>query len=135
MNIEESYYNQIAILKFSGKLDTITYPVAEEYFGRALDKGYVNILVDFEKLDYLSSAGLRVLLGTAKRLQGKGGISICRMNDDVKEVLEMTGLANLVFKVYKDEKQAYLDFGVEWPEETEKGKEIDEASSDNNMTR
>lgn len=110
MNVEITEKDQIAILKFSGKLDTNTSPEADTYFKKTLENGHVKILVDFENLDYMSSAGLRVLLGTAKQLQGKGAVGICSMNNEVKEVLEMTGLADLVFKVFKNEEEALKDF-------------------------
>ena len=102
--------DQLVILRFSGKLDTNTSSEADTYFKKVLEEGHVKILVDFEQLDYMSSAGLRVLLSTAKQLQGKGGVGISSMNDDVREVLEMTGLADLVFKVFKNEEEALIGF-------------------------
>lgn len=97
----------IVILKLSGKLDTNTSPEAETVFNQVLAVGHHKILVNFQDLDYMSSAGLRVLLGTAKQLQGKGAVALCNMNDEVHEVLEMTGLADLIFKVFKSEEEGF----------------------------
>lgn len=106
MKIEVTEKDQIVILRFTGKLDTNTSLEAGTYFKKVLEDGHVNILVDFEQLDYISSAGLRVLLSTAKQIQGKGAVGICSMNDEVREVLEMTGLADLIFKIFKNEEEA-----------------------------
>jgi anti-sigma B factor antagonist len=105
MEIEQREHEGKLILKLSGKLDTNTSPEAETVFNKVLADGYHKILVNFQNLDYMSSAGLRVLLGTAKQLQGKGTVALCNMNDDVREVLEMTGLADLIFKIYPSEKE------------------------------
>lgn len=110
MEIKVNEKDQMVILRFSGKLDTNTSPEADVFFKKVLEEGHVKVLVDFEHLDYMSSAGLRVLLSAAKQLQGKGAVGICSMNDDVREVLEMTGLADLVFKVFHNEEEALRGF-------------------------
>ena len=110
MQIEIIEKDQLVILRFHGKLDTNTSSEADTYFKKVLGEGHVKILVDFEHLDYMSSAGLRILLATAKQLQGKGGVGMFSMNDEVREVLEMTGLADLIFKVFKNEEEALIGF-------------------------
>lgn len=105
MQIEQREHEGKIILKLSGKLDTNTSPEAETVFNRVLADGHHRILVNFQDLDYISSSGLRVLLGTAKKLQGKGSVALCNMNNEVREVLEMTGLADLIFKVFPSEEE------------------------------
>lgn len=106
IQIETKEKDKVAIVKVSGNLDTNTSPEADKYLKEVLKAGHVKILVNFEGLEYMSSAGLRVLLGTAKEVQGKkGAVGICSMNDEVHSVLEMTGLAGLVFKVFQDEEE------------------------------
>ncbi|MEO1260359.1 MAG: STAS domain-containing protein [Bacteroidota bacterium] len=106
MKIKTTDKEGVKIMHFSGNLDTQTSSEAEQLFREILQIGATRILVDFEELDYISSAGLRVLLTTSKRLHGKGQLGICNANEQVKEVFEMTGLANLVFKLYDTEGQA-----------------------------
>src|SRR5210317_1329921 len=110
MQIEKREHEGKIILILTGKLDTNTSPEAETVFNQVLAEGHHKILVNFQDLDYMSSAGLRVLLGTAKQLQGKGAVALCNMNDDVREVLEMTGLADLIFKVFKSEEDGLIGF-------------------------
>jgi anti-sigma B factor antagonist len=106
MEIKTKEKDQLVIVKFAGNLDTNTAPKADKHLKEILKEGHVKILVDFEDLDYMSSAGLRVLLSAAKEVQGKkGGVGICSMNDEVRQVLEMTGLAGLVFKVFQNEEE------------------------------
>ena len=108
MQIEQREQEGKVILKLSGKLDTNTSPEAETVFNKVLEAGHNKILVNFQDLDYMSSAGLRVLLGTAKQLQGRGAVALCNMNDEVREVLEMTGLADLIFKVFQSEEEGLI---------------------------
>lgn len=96
----------IIMVKLNGTLDTNTSLKAEKVFKEVLAQGHNMILVNFELLDFISSAGLRVLLSTAKSLQGKGSVTLCNMNVEVREVLEMTGLVDLVFKVFHTEEEA-----------------------------
>ena len=61
------------VLQFDGRLDTKTSPDAQTALDGLIGEGVQKILVDFEELDYVSSAGLRVLLSTAKQLSRSGG--------------------------------------------------------------
>jgi len=110
MELQTTTKDKIAIVTFSGNLDTNTSPKADVYLKGVLEKGHTHILANFEELEYMSSAGLRVLLSTAKQVQGRGGVGICCMNDEVRQVLEMTGLADLVFKVFNNEEEALKGF-------------------------
>jgi anti-anti-sigma factor len=68
------------------------------------------LLVDFKALDYISSAGLRVLLATAKRLSSEGGsLRICHLNDTVREVFEISGFST-IFSVFDTEAEALEGF-------------------------
>jgi anti-anti-sigma factor len=96
----------VQIVHLRGSLDTQTSPVADGRFREVLDGGATRVLADFRELDYITSAGIRVLLGAAKQLQGRGWFGICNLNENVREILEMTGLAGLVFQVYGSEDEA-----------------------------
>lgn len=77
-----------------GRLDTLSAPELEEF----LEKYYASvseIIFDFEKLDYVSSAGLRVLLRAYKAMDGKGGIVIRNANALVRGVFNVTGFGDV----------------------------------------
>ena len=62
-----------------------------------IDAGTSRILIDFEALEYISSAGLRVLLATAKKLKSAGGdLKICSLNDTVQEVFDISGFSSIL---------------------------------------
>ena len=78
-----------------GRLDTMTAPELETELNKSL--GSVESLnLDFSKLDYISSAGLRVLLAAHKAMSAKGGMKVKNVNDVVQEVLEVTGFADIL---------------------------------------
>jgi anti-sigma B factor antagonist len=92
MEIIEKQEQDITIFKLSGRLDSKTSLGFEEKIISAIDGGSAKITVDFEGLDYISSAGLRVLNKAAKRLrQNKGKIMLCCLKDYVREVFEIAG--------------------------------------------
>lgn len=77
-----------------GRLDTITSPALEGKINGATTDA-TKLILDFAKLDYISSAGLRVLLGAAQDMDGKGDMVVRNLNQSVKEVFELTGFSNL----------------------------------------
>jgi len=92
MQIREEKQNDIHIFELDGRLDSNTSPALEEQISGAIARGTRQMIIDFENLEYLSSAGLRVLLKTTKdlkRLEGK--LVLCSMADYVKEVFEISG--------------------------------------------
>lgn len=78
-----------------GRLDTMTAPELEADLKQSLD-GAESLTFDFSKLDYISSAGLRVLLWAHKTMSGKGGMKVTHVNEIVSEVLEVTGFADIL---------------------------------------
>ena len=80
---------------FEGRLDTNTTPQAEKELADSLDN--VNELVlDFKNLDYISSAGLRLLLMLQKKMNNQGSMTIINANDMVKEIFEVTGFSEIL---------------------------------------
>ena len=78
-----------------GRLDTMTAPELEREL-KASQEGIDSLELDFEKLDYISSAGLRVLLSAHKAMQGKGGMKITHVNEIVREVFDVTGFMDIL---------------------------------------
>ena len=106
MQISVKTTNEVKILAFEGKLDTGTSPDAQQQLTRLIEAGGNRFLVNFEKLDYISSSGLRVLLTTAKQLKGVDGeLRICSPNEVVREVFEISGFTT-IFKVFGSESEA-----------------------------
>ena len=92
MEIIEEKQNGINIFKLNGRLDSNTSQAFEQRLFQAISDGSKNIIVDFKDLDYISSAGLRVILKATKALNREDGrIMLCSMQDYVKEVFEIAG--------------------------------------------
>lgn len=97
MQITVKTSGNVKVLKFEGKLDTQTSAEALAQLTQLMDGGEKKILLNFEKLDYISSAGLRILLVTAKQLKTAGGeLRICCLNDVVREVFEISGFTTIL---------------------------------------
>ena len=78
-----------------GRLDTTTAPQLEAELRSSLD-GVEKLTLDFEKLDYISSAGLRVVLAAQKVMNKQGDMVICHVNADIMEVFEITGFSDIL---------------------------------------
>ena len=92
MEIIEKKENDIFIFKVNGRLDSNTSHELEEKIFEAIQNESYKMIVDFEGLDYISSAGLRVILKASKALKrSEGSIVLCSMQDYVKEVFEIAG--------------------------------------------
>ena len=96
MEIIKEEQNGVSILKLLGRLDSNTSTEFEEKILEIIGRGTKSLVVDFEGLDYISSAGLRVLLKAAKEIRrGEGKIVLCSMNDYIKEVFEIAGFVSI----------------------------------------
>ena len=83
------------VVTITGRLDAITAPEYEKKLNDLI-AGDTSFVVDFEQLDYISSAGLRALLATTKRLKAKGGqISFANVKGAVKEVFDISGFGSI----------------------------------------
>ena len=94
------------IIRCEGRLDAMSSPQLEESLNAIIDDKHNRILIDFSKVDYLSSAGMRLLLSITKRLNTAGGqLSIFAMHDDVMEIIRMAGFDHIL-KIFPDEESA-----------------------------
>jgi anti-sigma B factor antagonist len=92
MEIIEEKQDAISIFKLNGRLDSNTSQGFEKKIFDAISDGSKNMIIDFKDLDYISSAGLRVILKATKALnREEGKIMLCAMQDYVKEVFEIAG--------------------------------------------
>ncbi len=97
MAISITQHQGITIVVNQGRLDTNSSPAAEEAINAAIDAGANQLIVDFSQTDYISSAGLRVLLKTVKTLKPKNGaLVLCSANEQIHEVLEISGFLGMM---------------------------------------
>ena len=82
-------------MALEGRLDTTTAPELEQQIKTGLD-GVETLTMDFAKLDYISSAGLRVLLSAHKLMSKQGGMKVVHVNEMVAEVFEVTGFSDIL---------------------------------------
>ena len=106
MDIATRTRNDVTIVALAGSLDSKTSPQAQQALDGILAGGGRKLLIDFTALDYISSAGLRVLLATAKRLSGAGSaLRLFGMNETVREVFQISGFS-AIFAVRATEADA-----------------------------
>jgi anti-anti-sigma factor len=97
MEVTSRTQQDITIIALAGNLDSNTSPQAQAAIDAVLAAGGKKLVVDFSTLDYISSAGLRVLLGAAKKLQGSGGaLRLFGLNETVREVFEISGFSKIL---------------------------------------
>ena len=94
MEIKKTENGSVMTIALEGRLDTTTAPELQKEISTL---GNVSeLILDFEKLAYISSAGLRVLMVAHKGMSDKDGLKIVNVNDDVKEVFEITGFDSIL---------------------------------------
>ena len=93
MNIEKKSSGTSVTVTVSGRLDTLTAPALEQELKTSLD-GVTQLVLDFKDLEYISSAGLRVLLGAHKAM--KGNLIVKNANQTLMEVFDITGFADIL---------------------------------------
>ena len=95
MTIEKKMNGTELEIALEGRLDTMTAPELEAELGKSLG-GAESLVLDFGKLEYISSAGLRVLLSAHKAMSRKGGMKVAHVNEVVAEVFDVTGFADIL---------------------------------------
>lgn len=95
MNIVENLNGNQLCISLEGRLDTTTAPELEKVLSGSLE-GVTELTFDMGALDYLSSAGLRILLGTQKRMNKQGSMKVVKVNETIMEIFEVTGFADIL---------------------------------------
>ncbi len=95
MTITKTQNGTALTLALEGRLDTMTSPDLEAELNKSLP-GVDSLTLDLSKLDYISSAGLRVLLSAHKLMSARGGLKVTNVNEIVREVFEVTGFADIL---------------------------------------
>ncbi|MBQ6263681.1 MAG: STAS domain-containing protein [Clostridia bacterium] len=95
LNINKTVENGKAVFALEGRLDTVTAPDLEnEVMGSIEDVN--ELTLDFAGLDYISSAGLRVLLAAQKKMKGRGSMTVTNVNGSIMDIFEVTGFSEIL---------------------------------------
>ena len=95
LRIEKTTENNSLTYTLSGRLDTLTAPELELDLNGTLD-GVTELVFDLNDLDYLSSAGLRVLLTAQKRMNTQGAMRVRNVNETIREIFDVTGFSDIL---------------------------------------
>ncbi|MCB1181605.1 MAG: STAS domain-containing protein [Chlamydiia bacterium] len=107
METEVEEKGDIVVFRVKGRLDAASSPQLEKQINSIIDTGHFKVLLNFENVDYLSSAGMRLMLSVSKRLSKlEGKMVACNLNDEVMEVIRMAGF-NQVLELYQNENESY----------------------------
>lgn len=89
--------NDVVVVDLVGNLDTNTAPDAESNINLHLESGVKKIVINLEQTKYVSSAGLRIFLATAKKMTASGGaVKLCAANEVVQEILDISGFSSIL---------------------------------------
>ncbi len=95
--IKEEIKGDVLILHLTGRLDAVSAPGAEHTVFEFINKGHKKLIFDFFAVDYLSSAGMRMLLSVTKKLKTlPGKLVICQLSTNVMDVLKMSGFDHVL---------------------------------------
>ncbi|MCP4116313.1 MAG: STAS domain-containing protein [Desulfobacteraceae bacterium] len=107
MEIKVENRGEGVLVRISGRLDAVTAAELDAAFGEILEGGGHNVIVSMEELEYISSAGLRVILLFAKKLHGgQGQVGFAALSGNVKEIFDISGFYSL-FKIYDTVEEAF----------------------------
>ena len=95
LKINKTVENGKAVLTLEGRLDTVTAPETESAVKEILP-AITELTFDFQKLEYISSAGLRVLLSAQKAMNAQGKMTVTGVNETVMEIFEITGFSDIL---------------------------------------
>ena len=95
LNIKKEENGKQLVIALEGRLDTVTAPMFESELKSSLD-GVEEFIIDMEQLQYISSAGLRVLLSAQKIMNTQGTMVVKNASDDIKEIFDVTGFSDIL---------------------------------------
>jgi len=110
MEITTEKKSNLTLINLKGKLDSVTSPQFEDALMRLIDEESYNFIFNCVELDYISSAGLRVLLIGAKKVKVKNGkIKLANLKKHIREVFEIAGFT-AIFELYESLEEAESSF-------------------------
>lgn len=98
--------DQKIVLRLQGRIDAATAPALEKRLSTLMQEGRFKLLLDFSSVDYLSSAGMRVLLASLKKVKVQQGVfALFSLTEDVQDVMHLAGFDQIV-PIFANEKEA-----------------------------
>lgn len=105
VNVRETD-SETNIVELAGEIDVYTSPKVKDALGELIDRGVYNLVIDLEKVRYIDSTGLGVLIGGLKRVREHGGtVNLVCTNPQIKKIFDITGLVK-IFGIYDSEDAA-----------------------------
>ena len=95
MNIKQKKENKKLTVFVSGRIDTVTAPQLSDYMKTEL-AGVEELILDLQEVEYVSSAGLRVILFAQKMMNSQGSMKVANVNSDIMETFELTGFTDIL---------------------------------------
>ena len=109
MNLSATNFNNGIIVSIEGELDALTGPELQSFFKKQMSENN-NLIADFSKVNYISSAGLRVLLATVKDARRSGGdLRLACVQENVNKVLKISGFVSIL-KILPDTESAIKSY-------------------------
>lgn len=106
LHIELEEIDRKIVLRLDGRLDAATSPVLERKIDALVGENHTCLLLDFLRVEYLSSAGMRLLLAVAKKLKvKKGGLVLFSVGEEVMDILKLAGFEKIL-QIYESEQDA-----------------------------
>lgn len=112
MQLQTTLHDSITVVSLQGSLDTLTAGDVTAALNELIQAGQVKLVLDFQQVDYVSSAGLRVLLGAVKETRrAKGDLRLAGLARAILDILEMAGFTSIVkyYTTVPDALQSYKD--------------------------
>ncbi len=106
MEITEQIRDYVIILKLKGRLDTTNYSILEKKLLDLFNESKIQIILDCDELEYVSSSGLRVLLMFLKKAKTAGGkLIICSLQENIREIFDISGFTG-IFEIFESKEEA-----------------------------
>lgn len=97
IDLKEEKKGDVLVIRIKGRLDAISAPFAEKKVFESINNGQFRLLLDFSGVTYISSAGMRMLLSTTKRVKSLSGrLVVCAVSQNVLDVLKMSGFDHVL---------------------------------------
>lgn len=112
IDIQEKKNGSITTVTINGRLDAVSSPLAEKFIFDLINNHQHQLILEFSGVNYLSSAGMRMLLSTTKKLRGVSGrLVVCSVQNNVMDILKMSGFDH-VLELIENEEEAIKKFQV-----------------------
>ena len=96
MKVTSNKTDNSLVILIEGRIDTITAPKLEQILNEELNSNIKQLVFDFEKVEYMSSAGIRVLMVADKQMSRQGSMKVVNVNEEIWEILDMTGIVEIL---------------------------------------